>query len=108
MRNADLKFTTAGDYMSPITTYEVQFRITAHYDEAYYDKTVLITEKYAGDNYDDVILAISDDIENENFDFEPVLNPEANALPIAVEIDYVQIVNEYGELEYLNEDKIEA
>ena len=108
MRNADLKFTTAGDYMSAITMYEVQFRLTSRYEESYYDKTVVITETYAGDDYDGVIAAISDDIDNENFDFEPVLNPEANALPIAVEIDYVQIVNEYGELEYLNEDKIEA
>ena len=108
MRNADLKFTTAGDYMSTITMYEVQFRLTSHYEESYFDKTVVIQETYAGDDYDGVIAAISDDIENENFDFEPVLNPEANALPIAVEIDYVQIVNEYGELEYLNEDKIEA
>jgi hypothetical protein len=92
------------------TSYEVQFRMTSIYPDAEYNKTCLFTDVYVADNYDAVINSISnvlDDISN-NYSDVLVRNYDYPGDPINVEVEYVQIVNEYGELEYLDEDKIEA
>ena len=92
------------------TNYEVQFRMTSIYPDDKYNKTLLFTDNYVAVNYDAVINDISnvlDDISN-NYSDVLVRSYDYPGDPIRVEVEYVQIVNEYGELEYLDEDKIEA
>jgi hypothetical protein len=91
-----------------MSIYEVQFRLTSYYADDEYNKTTIVTEKYGADTYDEVVHMISDNIDNHQISDAPVLNPDAPELPITVEIDFVQIVNEYGELEYLDEANIDV
>ena len=89
-----------------ITNYDVVFRMTSHYSDPYFDKSAVIQERYAADSYEAVVHTISDDIDNENFDFSPVLSTETTETPIAVEVEYVQIVNEYGIPQYIDGEHI--
>ena len=91
-----------------LTSYEVQFRMTSIYPDAEYNKTCLFTDTYVANNYDAVINSISDVLESNQYSDDLVRNEDYPGDPITVEIDYVQIVNEYGELEYLDEENIEA
>jgi len=89
------------DTENTITKYHVQFQITSYYANSDYNKSVVIDEIYAADSYDAVVNTISDDIENINFDVKSVINTETTEDPINIQVEYVQIVNEYGVLEYL-------
>ena len=86
--------------------YEVQLRVTSHYADAEYDKSELVTHHYLADTYEDAVMMISNDIDNYQYELPNVFNPDCPELPINVEAEYVQIVNERKELEYIDEDKL--
>ena len=86
--------------------YEVQLRVTSYYPDAEYNKSELVTHNYLADTYEDAVMMISDDIDNYQYELPEVFNPECPELPVTVEAEYVQIVNERNELEYIDETNL--
>ena len=86
--------------------YEVLLRVTSHYADAEYNKSELVTHHYLANTYEDAVMMISNDIENYQYELPDVFDNNCPEMPITVEADYVQIVNERKELEYIDENNL--
>ena len=83
-----------------------QKRTFKNLTNAEYNKSELVTHHYLADSYEDAVMMISNDIDNYQYELPNVFNPDCPELPVTVEAEYVQIVNERKELEYIDEDKL--